>query len=287
MPKIYIGVNMKKLITMICLTLLVLIFVPSLSAQSYRGQSINGSTGLYSIPTGRIGWETSGNFGLDFGYRAIINNDAGITHIPALTASLFRRVEISAAFDFQPALHHLSEHRNEDILLGLKVKLPTANNTAIALGGNFQLINFIDENNNYNAFQPYLAITYPGNFFRMVTETTVVFGKTIYTGGPRNSSNIDFGIGFDLILFPDVFGDAVHWIIDFANFGYSDNSWPHDRYFHTNAVWRGVINTGFRIDMSTIPNLNRFKFIIDLIFNDIFDAGDRSFTIGTVLGFSG
>ncbi|MCL2179714.1 MAG: hypothetical protein FWB83_01170, partial [Treponema sp.] len=96
----------------------------------------------------------------------------------------------------------------------------------------------------------------------------------------------DFGMGFDIILFPDVFGNAVHWIIDFANFSYSDNAWTNNLTHGTGSAWhRGILNTGFRIDLSTIPGMNHFKVLLDLIFNDLFDAGSRSFTVGAVFGF--
>ena len=264
-----------------------MVSIPRVSAQTgFTGQSMNGSTGLFSIPSGHIGWENAGNLALDFGYRAVINNNSGVSHIPALTISLFKFVEISAAYDFQPAYNFDNDNENEDLLMGIKFRLPPAGNTTIAIGGNIQLINISNGNHSYNAYQPYIAITYPGNFFDMTAETTIVFGKTIYSGGPDNNSDIDFGMGFDLILFPDVFGNTVHWIIDFANFSYSDNSWPHNSYRHTNAWQRGILNTGFRIDLSTIPALSNFKFLVDIILNDLFDDGARSFTAGAVFGFS-
>jgi len=169
-------------------------------------------------------------------------------------------------------------------LFGLKIKLPTSN-TSVAIGGNAQLLNIDNSNYSYNAYQPYVAITYSGVFFKMPAETTAVFGKTFYSGR-GNNSNIDFGMGFDIILFPDVFKNAVHWIIDFANFGYSDNAWPNNwsGSYQTGAVWRGILNTGFRIDLSTIPSLSKYKLLIDCIFNDLFDDGYRSFTIGIVFG---
>jgi len=278
---------MKKSIALTGFILCAMVFIPGVSAQTgVRGQSMNGSTGLFSIPSGRIGWENAGNLALDFGYRAVINNNNGVSHIPALTISLFKLAELSVAFDFQPAYNYAKDHENDDLLIGIKFRLPLAINTIIAIGGNIQLINLGNDYHNYGAYQPYIAITYPGNFFNMTAETTIVFGKTFYSGGPDNNSNIDFGMGFDLILFPDVFGNAVHWIIDFANFSYSDNSWPNNWYYHTSAWNRGILNTGFRIDLSTIPALSKFKFIVDVIFNDLFDDGARSFTIGAVFGFS-
>ena len=282
---------MKKSFAFACIFSAAAVFIPCVSAQSTKGQSINGATGLYSIPSARIGWEDS-IFGMDLGYRAVINNDAGIAHIPAITFSLFKWVELSAAFDIQPDIHDAGkDQENNDLLLGLKFRLPTgtgsSKNTAIALGGNIQLINLSNEHHSYNAYQPYAAITYSGNFFTMNAETTVVFGKTFYSGGPKNNSDIDFGMGFDLILFPDVFGNTVHWLIDFANFSYSDNAWPNYLYHGTGPAWyRGILNTGFRIDLSAFPALSRYKFLIDVVFNDLFDAGARSFTIGGVFGFS-
>ncbi|MDR0442468.1 MAG: hypothetical protein LBH44_03580 [Treponema sp.] len=258
--------------------------------QPLKGQSMNGSTGLYSIPSGHIGWENSANLGIDLGYRAVINNSEGIAHIPAITASLFKWVELSLALDLQPEINiNGKNQKNDDLLLGLKVRMPTnmknTSSTNIALGVNAQFINLGNDNYNYNAFQPYAAISYMGTFFKMNAETTVVFGKTFYSGGPDNNSDIDFGMGFDLILFPDVFKEAVHWIIDFANFSYSDNSWPNGLLAHTGSAWyRGIVNTGFRIDLSVFPGLNKFKFMVDLVFNDLFDDGQRSFTIGGVFG---
>jgi hypothetical protein len=278
---------MKKPIAFAGFVISALIFIPLVSAQSiagFRGQSMNGATGLFSIPSGRIGWEGAGNFGMDFGYRAVINNDAGTSHIPAFTLSLFKLLELSIAFDFQPDFNYYNDKENNDMLLGLKIRLPTTKNTAISIGGNIQILNIENENLSYNAYQPYVAITYPGNFFNTTAETTVVFGKTFYSDRPNNS-NVDFGMGFDLVLFPDVFGNAVHWIIDFANFSYSDNSWPNYSHYHTSAWWRGILNTGFRIDLSTIPALSKMKFLVDLIFNDLFDDGARSITIGVVFGF--
>jgi len=275
---------MKRFITFTVLILTALVFVPFTFAQTgSMGQSMNGATGLLTIPSGHTGWEGPGNLGLDFGYRAIINENAGTAHIPALTVSLFKYFELSIALDIQPDFNNYYKENN-DLLLGFKFRLPTSGKTVIAIGGSFQLINFENDAYNRTAFQPYVAITYPGTFFTMSAETTVAFGKTFYSG--HNDSNIDFGIGFDLILFPDVFRNAVHWIIDFSNFAYSDNAWPHYTTGQTNAVWRGILNMGFRIDLSTIPGLNNYKFLVDLIFNDLFDDGQRSFTIGVVFGVS-
>lgn len=281
---------MKRYIAVFYFLAAVLVLIPSAAAQakSLKTQSLNGATGLYSIPSGHIGW-TETDVGLDVGYRAILNEN-GNAHVPAVTVSLIKWIELSGAFDIQqPKSENYDSDKNNDLLLGMKIRLPTNTgsslNPAISVGGNMQIINLGNDDYSYNAYQPYAAVTYSSTFFNMKSETTLVFGKTFYTGDPNNNSNVDFGMGFDLILFPDVFKDIVHWIIDFANFNYGDNSWPNYSYYHSNsAFYRGIINSGFRIDLSSIPALNKFKFSIDLVFNDLFDDDNRSFIIGGVFG---
>ncbi|MDR2952246.1 MAG: hypothetical protein LBU82_03290 [Treponema sp.] len=280
---------MKKILFVAGFLTVFLLFIPSLQAQETTvsfGQSTNGSTGLYSIPSGHIGWEKQGRAGLDFSYR-IVMNENGVAHIPAVTASLFNWVEVSTAFDFQPPVNN---ERNDDILLGVKVKLPTnsANNKnpAVSLGTNMQINNFISSDYYYYAFQPYVAVSFAGIFFNMKAETTAVFGKTFFSGGPKNNYDFDFGMGFDLALFPESFHDMVHWIADFANFSYSDNSWPNDLYERTGSAWqRGIMSTGARINLSSLIALKNFKLIIDVFFNDLLDDGNRSFTTGVVSGY--
>jgi hypothetical protein len=121
-----------------------------------------------------------------------------------------------------------------------------------------------------------VAVTYAGDFFNMPAETTVVIGKT-FIENYKTDSSIDFGMGFDLILLPKVFDNYVHWITDFANFSYSVDPFGADHRY------RGVLNTGIRVDLSVIPALNKFKFVIDALVADAFDA-DRSFSIGAVFG---
>jgi len=260
---------MKKTAALTGLILSVLIFVPLVSAETstgYRGQAMNGSTGLFSIPSGRLGWDGDG-VAMDFSYRAITIDD-GTAHLTSATISLFNWVEISTALDIQPPKN------GNDFLVGVKVRLPIA--ATVAVGSNFQLIDY-NSDQDWTVFQPYIAITYPGNLFNMRAETTLVFGKT-FISEVKNDSSIDFGMGFDLILFPDVFGEMVHWIIDFANFHYSADAWGGNPWL------RGILNTGFRIDMSTMAAFSDYKFLIDVIFNDLFDDDQRAFSIGATFG---
>ena len=261
---------MKSLKTAVVLFFIFALCVSGLGAQSLKGMSLNGSTGLYSIPTGRIGWEKSSDLAFDLGYHAIFC-DGYATHIPKVSLSIFKWVEISAAIDFQ------NEHnsRGNDFIGGLKVQLPLTK-TALAIGGNFQSLNLgKDEPIRYNAGQIYLAVTYAGVFFEMPAETTIVVGKSFSDHIPR--WDIDFGMGFDLVLLPKVFEHFVHWVVDFANFSYSVEPWQVD------AGHRGVLNTGIRIDLTVIPPFKKFKFVVDVLLTDVLDD-NRAFSIGAVFG---
>jgi len=238
--------------------------------------SLNGSTGLYSIPSGRIGWEDSSNLGLDLGYHAIMRDGAS-TQIPKFSMSFLKLVEVSGAFDVQHNAYSTPE-RGTDFLGGLKVQLPLQKltSTAIAIGGNFQALDMGSSGSyRYNAGQIYAAFTYAGHFFNVPAETTVVVGKTFRDY--QSDWDIDYGMGFDLLLFPKVFNHVVHWITDFSNFSYSVEA------FGADAWYRGVLNTGLRLDLSAIPGLSKFKFVIDVLMTDAFDY-NRAFSVGAVFG---
>lgn len=250
--------------TIVIAALIAAVLVPNLTAQSLKGMSLNGQTGLIGIPSGRIGWERTSDFGFDLGYHAIIDDDT--THIPKGSVSLFKLLEFSYAYDTQ------EDSDESDMIIGGKIQLPTTR-TAVAVGGNFQMIKINGEDENYQ--QIFLAATYPGDFFNMPAETTVVVGKTFGDNAP--DENIDFGMGFDLLLFPDIFQGYIHWINDFANFSYSVDPYA------ANAGLRGAFNTGIRIDIAANPNFSRYKFVIDALMTDALDE-ERAFGLGLAFG---
>lgn len=258
----------KALLVVLVSGLLVVLGAHQVFGQSLKGMSLNGSTGLMSIPSGRIGWEHSANLGFDLGYHAVFD-DGDTAHIPKASLSLFKLAEISFAYD---------THRTSDdsaMVIGAKIGLPTGR-TAIAIGGNVQLLEV--RGNDENTQQVYLAATYPGTFFGMPAETTMVVGKSFGDFGPgTRDEDIDFGMGFDLQLFPDIFQGYVHWINDFANFSYS--SYP----VGADAASRGVFNTGIRIDIAANPALSRYKFVIDAMLTDALDD-NRAFALGLAFG---
>ncbi|GHT97269.1 hypothetical protein FACS1894142_1440 [Spirochaetia bacterium] len=243
--------------------------IPAVTAQSLNGMALNGATGLYTVPTGRIGWNTT-NLGINGGYQTIIHGRE-MNHLIRANFSLFKWVELSAAFDIQPEYD-----KNDDLLLGLKIGIPLIKNTALALGGNFQSHN-VGNGYDYSAVQFYAAATYTGTFFSMPAETTLMMGKTHIFENDFDSA-IDFGMGFDVILFPNMFEyPYFHGIIDFSNVSYSAGPW------YANAWGRGMLNAGLRINLAAIPALSRFTFGIDVLGADLFDT-DRSFSIGAVFG---
>jgi hypothetical protein len=247
-----------------------IILIPAISAQSLKGMGFNGTTGLYNVPSGRIGWERSSNLGVDLGYHGIVND--GMANIPKINLSILKLAELSAAFDIQKPRY--ASASTMDAVLGLKFQIPI-NATAVAIGGNIQFIDADKIGTSQLAGQIFAAISYPGTFFNMPAETTMMFGTTLREGG--NNTSIDFGMGFDLVLFPNVLQNFVHWVTDFSNFSYSDSPW------RVSAAHRGCLNTGIRVDLSMIPALNNFKFVLDIVAADILDS-NRSFAFGVVFG---
>ena len=261
---------MKRFKIFLVTLLLTALTVTGLYAQPNTGMSLSGATGLYSIPSGRIAWErssASSAFGIDFGYHTIIA-EGNANNIPKIALSFFNFIELSGAFDFRP-----EANRETDFIGGIKLQLPLER-TALAFGGNYQSIN-LDSNRQRSAWQVYVATTYAGHFFAMPAQTTVVVGRTFFEG--HSNSNIDFGMGFDILLLPNVFDNLIHWITDFANFSYSVAP------FRADAWYRGVLNTGIRLNLSTIPAFSGFRFVADIMMVDAFDH-NRAFSAGLTFG---
>jgi hypothetical protein len=289
--------------------------LPELKAQAepLKTMSLNGATGLYSIPSGRVSWEQD-NFGIAGAYHFTMTRHSDMAHNLALNIGFLKWIEVSAAFDIQPNYWTWDE-RDHDLILGAKFQLPFKNPAfpAVALGGNFQFLNIGSNDHNtpffpgwgwvnsvnrdmvpdwmkqwieYDGFglsaQAYVAITYTAQIFGTPVETTGVVGKTFVLNTNnqlrRSKSNIDFGMGFDVILFPKVLQNYLHLLIDYSNFAYSNDP------LGSSSDWRGVMDTGFRIDLAQIPGMEKFKFTIDVMLTDALDHYERSFSTGLVFG---
>lgn len=274
---------MKKMLVL----LLALAAVFPLAAQDrgLNSMSLNGATGIYVVPTAKISFRDD-NMGFIAGYHTNYftpsGGDAELNHLIQVNFSFFKMLEVSGSFDLQP--DNPGKDSN-DILTGIKLQLPFGS-VPIAIGGSIQYINMNESSDDHLLFQVYGAITYESELFGWPAETTLVIGHTFGKINHTNTgSNIDFGMGFDLIVFPNQLNNFLHILIDFANFSYSANPWGVD------ARIRGVLNTGLRIDLSQIPALNKFTFAIDAFIADAFDstsrnASGRSFGLGVTFGMS-
>ena len=271
---------MKKAI--VGLFVLAIAFPLAAQDAALNSMSLNGATGLYVVPTGRIAYPNA-DMGLNGGYHTNFFKpfDDGKTeanHLLQINFSFLRMIELSGTFDIQPDGAPMGEDPN-DFMIGAKFQLPFGG-MPIAIGANYQSHNYSDDLYDYTAFQIYVAVTYRSEFFGWPADTTLVVGHTFMED--KSHSNIDFGMGFDLILFPTVTGNFIHFLLDFANFGYSNGPWG------AGAWTRGVLNTGLRFDLSQIPALERFTFAVDVFLADAFDSakdgGGRSFGIGICFG---
>jgi hypothetical protein len=266
---------MKK----ICVSFLLCVLAAAgLAAQSkpLNAMSLNGTTGLYVVPTARVGWEDA-DVGFNGGYHMNFV-ESELEDIFQANISLFKWIEIATSYVGQP------NNDDDDLLLGVKFRLPITK-TAIALGGNIHY-GGLGASGDHLASQVYGAVTYQAEFFGMPADTTLMVGKTFFQGVKVDSS-IDFGMGFDLIVLPQYLQNFVHWIVDFSNFSYnqgqdfSSDDWA---FLENPANIRGMVNTGIRIDLGQIPAFSKFNFVIDAYLTDAFDAETRYFGIGGMFG---
>jgi hypothetical protein len=262
-----------------------------------RTMNLSGATGLYVLPTGRVGWEGQG-LGFNAGYHFTAFNppdgvdDLKTAHNIGVNLGFLKYIETSLACDLQPDYWTESAWDNADVLAGIKVQIPFKNEAypAVALGGNFQLLNLggddkngLTERDEFGAAgQVYIAVTYGAAFFGAPVETTAVVGKTL-VANPNNrqgksKSNVDFGMGLDVVLFPKVLQNYVRLIAEYANFSYSGDPLGAD------AGGRGVMNAGVRFDLSQIPALNKLNFTLDIMGTDILDHRWRGFSAALVFG---
>ena len=261
----------RKLVLVVIVSLIISVSGIPLFSQSLKGLSLGGTTGLITTPTGRIGWEQSSDLGLDIGYH--FSTDRGFgedENLINVAVSMFKKLEAGLTFNSQ------SGDNLSDIILFGKFQVFNDGQSGMAIGANLQLLDFASDTTDRTFSQVYLASTYSGNFMEVPASTTIVFGKTFDIDAGLNDQ-IDFSMGFDLALFPQVFNGYVRWISEFANYSYSADSRI------TNANARGAFNTGLRID---ILGGSAYKLVIDATLMDVFDEGIDKFAIGGSFGFS-
>ena len=254
---------MKKIFTTAALAIFCLALCTASWAEAFKSASIGGATGLITTPNANTGWEGN-NMAIDFAYHYL---SAGENSIPKVSLQLFGKAEVGAAYDMQ------KEKDSNDLLVHGKFRFYGSGSSALAIGGNYQMIKIYDSE--YTAGQIYLAATHTGEFFGMPAETTIVIGKTFGNRNVVDKNNIDFSMGFDLDFLPNFFKGYVHWLTDFANYSYSVD--PRGA-----NSWRGVFNTGIRL---AILRESRFKWNIDVLFTDVLDS-NRDWAAGSSFGLS-
>jgi hypothetical protein len=253
---------MKKICVMI---LLGVCAITGLAAQAkiLNAMSLNGITGLYVVPTARLGWGDA-NIGFNAGYHMhFVNGD--LEDLFHTSMSFFSLFEFAATYVGQAG------DDDDDLIIGGKLRFPLSR-ADLALGANMYYNN-VEGPSPHLAGQFYGVFTYMAEFFGMPADTTLIVGKTFYEDGKINS-DIDFGMGFDLIIFPQFLNSFIHWIVDFSNYGSIARM----------SSARGSANTGLRIDISQIPGLSKLTFAIDLYLTDAFDANSRNFGVGITVG---
>jgi len=272
---------MKKSFVLFAVLMVVAIIPLSAQKKSLDSMSLNAATGIYVVPTAKVGFPDA-NFGFNIGYHTNyfepVDSVARTNHLLQVNFSFVKMIELSGTFDIQPE-RYTNDHPN-DLIMGFKFQLPVGS-VPIAIGTSVQHIDMGKDDVKHWAFQLYGAVTYGADIFGWPAVTTLVVGHTFWEDESNN--NIDFGMGFDLIIFPKALGNFLHFLIDFANFSYSTNPWGAD------AWARGVFNTGLRLDLSQIPALRKFTFAIDFFLADAFDSrrmtgSGRSFGAGVVFG---
>lgn len=274
----YLEETMRNTVFSIIAVCACLAWTASAQATAFSSQSIGGTTGLISTPTAQVAWDGN-DFAVDGGVH-YLKNGGTVSTTPKATICLFKRFEAGITYDMQKP----ESSDNNDLLAHAKFRFFPWNGTGksnLAIGGNYQFIKQPDWNgksNDYRCWQGYLAATYSGEFFGMPAETTLVFGKTFGDKEIVDSDNIDFSMGFDLQLLPSIFQGYLHWINDFANYGYSV-----DTRNINNAGVRACFNTGARL--AVLKDSNRFKLNIDILYLDVLDS-NRCFGMGVSGGLA-
>jgi len=235
-------------------------------ADEFNSMSVGGASGMIGTPTAHTSWGGSdlaldvGTHYVDFGGHAVTSPKVGITAFGAL--------------DLFGAFHaYDNEYPHDIISLGAKFRfLPLK--TSSKTGSSMAIGYFMGTFDEFAQHQIYLATSYGSDFFGMPALTTLTFGKSF--GDWTADSDIDFSMGFDLDLFPDLFQGYVHWINDFGNYSHV-NGFPQSG----GAQGRGAYNTGVRIAL--LKEVKRFKLNLDALVIDALDDG-RGYGIGLTFG---
>jgi hypothetical protein len=262
---------------LVCISMLVLLSAalisadPALSFDQMRSgtamgsASLSGASGYIVLPSAEPS-TASGRAVLSTGY-SFIAAGPGIAHIPYIKVGFAEDFELYTSFDFSPA--------GFDMQIGGMWRFDHRGGNSMAVGVNGQLLEAAVSSSSLRyALQLYYVSTFASSFIDWPAKATLLAGYTI-DGTP--STDIDFGLGFAVPFFADVFNDKAVFLIDFGNVSYSDSPSAGK------AQERGLINLGIR--MLPITFGKSVLFSIDLRALDILDESGRAVSTAFHLSF--
>ncbi len=254
---------MYRLISFALLTTCILMKMMAWESRSdgVTGMTLNGSTGLFIVPDAQIGWDRA-DIGLNSGYGFVWSGD--LDHLPRFSINLFRKIEVFG-------LLHLDSKEVKNGVLGAKFQFFEEQGASLAMGGDFEITN-TSLYTGYNS-KIYASVTYSGDFFNMPATTTLAFGWQFLSLGAF-SSQLIYGMGFTIGLFPNILHNYLVWVTDFSNFSYAVHGSEVD------AGVRGALNTGLRIHP---VKKGIFNLVIDIIGTDLLDP-TRGLTVSLSAG---
>lgn len=256
--------QMKKILC-ISLLLLTTVFLSALDLPSGQvsdagNATISGANGYIVIPSAETAW-SGRRTSITTGYSGIFTGT--YAHVPYIQMGFASNLEMSLAVDISNEV---------DVLLGGKWRIARGQNSSLTFGVVGQLLNATTTTN--LAAQLYLASTFNSSFIEWPSKTTLLIGYTF--DGPL-TSNIDFGMGYQMPFLPKALNRKIDFLIDFGNASYSAS--PSGG----NAKSRGMLNMGLRL--RPVQFLQAIYISVDLRLLDIFDAQGRAVSASVAISY--
>lgn len=225
--------------------------------------SLNGISGYIIAPSAEI--EKSGaNLGITTGYSMLFG-DQGFAHIPFINLSFPQKIETAFAVDTKETV---------DLLLSAKWQFIQKKTTTFAVGTTLQL-HEVGDTNTFGV-QGYLASTFHHTLMDLPTKSSLMIGYS-WKQGTQATSNIDFAVGLETMIFPNKLKNHLALLLDFGNISYS--LYPSGG----NAENRGLVNVGLRVPALEIFPSTLVSFDVRAL--DLFDHKGRAVSLSAALTF--
>ena len=234
--------------------------LPSGSVSDAGNATISGSNGYIVIPSAETAWSGKRTT-ISTGYSGIFTGS--YAHVPYIQMGFASNYELSLAVDISEEV---------DVLLGGKWRFARGQNSSLTLGVVGQLLNVTTASN--QAAQVYIASTFNSTFIEWPAKTTILIGYTF--DGPLNT-DIDFGMGYQTALLPNVFKGKVDFLVDFGNVSYSAS--PSGG----SADSRGMLNLGLRF--LPIQFMTFIYASADIRALNVFDSAGRALSASIAISY--